>query len=615
MEKNTVLAIVLSVAVMLGFFVIQGIVFPPKPLTPTTPPVTENAAPVTPVSSGETPAQPPAVLQDAPVAGVTPAAALPENSALAAEPAEKESYDAPQAMPQIIIETNLIKAVFSNAGGDMISYQLMNLDNEPPLEMILGGSSEPHAFTVSFGNSNDLQNQRIKPLSEYFHVERSSLWVEFSRNYSMIDDGSVFTLTKRYNFKPDEYMFELTISLNGNSVKNYDFNRAAYTLAFGPQIGPQFQKLDGRTEFRQYLTYNKNKVKQEKADSVNRDMPVWAAIAGKYFLALVIPLMNQYEVSFSSAKEEGLSDASRLFISRPPYGGSKIEDKYYIYLGPKKEDILNTYFNGQNKWYPAIYKYPLGDAAKTRSFMSIPPLESFLKWLLMIIQKAVRNYGVAIIIITILVKLALFPLTRKGSEATMRMQALAPRIKEIQEKYKNNKQKMNVEMAEFYKKEGYNPLSGCLPMIIQIPIFFAMYNLFNNHFDLRGAMFIPGWIPDLSLPESILDFPEGFKLPLLGWTALRLLPFLYVGSQLLYGKATQTPDQKNNSQMKIMLYAMPVVFFFILYDVPSGLLLYWIMSNVLTMVQQISINKYISKKKAAAAAEQKGPVIAPRKKK
>jgi YidC/Oxa1 family membrane protein insertase len=205
----------------------------------------------------------------------------------------------------------------------------------------------------------------------------------------------------------------------------------------------------------------------------------------------------------------------------------------------------------------------------------------------------------------------MFPLTKKGSESTLRMQALSPKIKEIQTKYKDNPQKMNAEMAEFYKKEGYNPLSGCLPMIIQIPIFFAMYNLFNNHFDLRGAMFIPGWIPDLSAPEAIYNFQNGFKLPILGWTAIRLLPFIYVGSQLLYGKVTQTPDQQGNSQMKFMLYIMPIVFFFILYDVPSGLLIYWIMSNVLTLVQQVIINKFVLKKKAVVAEAAPRPVIAP----
>jgi YidC/Oxa1 family membrane protein insertase len=112
-------------------------------------------------------------------------------------------------------------------------------------------------------------------------------------------------------------------------------------------------------------------------------------------------------------------------------------------------------------------------------------------------------------------------------------------------------------------------------------------------------MFIPGWIPDLSIPESIIDFPDGFRLPILGWTALRALPFIYVGSQLIYGKVTQMPGQQSNTQMKMMLYVMPIAFFFILYNVPSGLLIYWIFSNILTLVQQVIINKYIHAKKAA----------------
>jgi YidC/Oxa1 family membrane protein insertase len=218
---------------------------------------------------------------------------------------------------------------------------------------------------------------------------------------------------------------------------------------------------------------------------------------------------------------------------------------------------------------------------------------------------------VAILLLTLLVKLVLFPLTKKSSESTLRMQTLSPKIKEIQTKYKDNPTKMNTEMAELYKKEGYNPMSGCLPMLLQIPIFFAMYNLFNNHFDLRGAMFIPVWIPDLSLPESVFNFSP-FQIPILGWSDIRLLPFIYVGSQLLSGKITQTPDQKGNSQMKMMLYAMPVVFFFILYDVPSGLLLYWIMTNFLSLLQQLFINKYLAKKRAALAEANPEPVISPR---
>jgi YidC/Oxa1 family membrane protein insertase len=148
-------------------------------------------------------------------------------------------------------------------------------------------------------------------------------------------------------------------------------------------------------------------------------------------------------------------------------------------------------------------------------------------------------------------------------------------------------------------------MSGCLPLLIQFPIFIAMYNLFNNHFELRGAMFIPGWVPDLSMPETVWNFAP-FKIPFLGWSDLRLLPIIYLVSQLVYGKFTQQPTTgQTATQMKIMMFGMPIVFFFILYDVPSGLLVYWIASNLLTIVQQLVINDMLKKRKKKLALVKK----------
>jgi YidC/Oxa1 family membrane protein insertase len=405
-------------------------------------------------------------------------------------------------------------------------------------------------------------------------------------------------------------MFELTILLDGgHAVSSFNFSGVAYTLGFGPQIGPKFEKLD-QYEYRNYYTFTNGKQKQEKASEnpiVNH--PAWAAIAGKYFAFIAIPYANQYELTFSAKPEPGLASASRLYLTRPAVNG-RTEDIYRFYLGPKNQSNLGIYNNGNNAFN--LRDMELIKVANTSGILT--PLETALKWVLSLFYKIVPNYGIAIIFLTLLVKILLFPLTKKSSETTLRMQTLAPKIKEIQEKYKDNPQKMNMEMAEFYKKEGYNPLAGCLPLLLQFPIFIAMYNLFNNHFDLRGAMFIPGWIPDLSLPESVFNFSP-FRLPLLGWSDIRLLPFIYVGSQLLFGKVTQTPDQQGNPQMKMMLYAMPVIFFFVLYNVPSGLLLYWIMSNLLSLVQQVIINKYIAQKRADIGAAASEPVIAPKKKK
>jgi len=602
MEKNTLLAVVLSIVVLVGFYVVQGIFFPPKQTAPreAPPPVT---APVTPAPTSPTETPVPEM------SGLIPLETQQQPASQEPSPAITDTAkdNGPAYEERVTIRTDLLTVVLSNIGGDAVSWKLNghrdNKDSDEPVNMILSGDKEGRAFTIAFG---DLKAQ---PLTSFFHVNRISEYtVEFYRDFLIPNsDTAKFRLTKRYDFKPNDYMFELTVSLDGGySVPGFNFGGSAYTLSFGPQIGPHFKKLDNRYDYRQYMTYTNGKRKMEKANdsAIISSNPKWAAISGKYFSCIAVPLLPQYQLNFSERPEAGLASASRLNIIRPVINTSRADDVYRFYLGPKNQETLNSYNTGNNGFN--LTDMQLVEVANT-SWAILSPLEKLLKWILLIFYKLVPNYGVAIILLTLTVKIIFFPLTKKSSEATLRMQALAPKIKELQAKYKDNPQKMNAEMAEFYKKEGYNPLSGCLPMLLQIPIFLAMYNLFNSHFDLRGAMFIPHWIPDLSVPESIWDFPSGARLPLLGWTALRLLPFVYVGSQLLYGKVTQTPDQQGNTQMKMMLYVMPIVFFFILYDVPSGLLLYWIFSNLLTLVQQLVINKYFIPRKQQQKEE--APVV------
>lgn len=583
MEKRTILAIVLSVVVISVFYLVQAVFFmPPVTQTVLQAPLT---APVIPGSDEFVPDMDTAITF-------------------------ANDEDAPVSEQFVTVNTDLVTVTFTNSGGDIVSYKLKeHFDKGRPVEMIVAGSKEAHAFSVALGGIN------VYPVTSFFYSRILSEYsVEFYKDF-IVNDKTI-RLTKRYNFIPGEYLFELNINITGeNSLDRIDFSGASYTLCFGPQIGPQFDKLDQRSEYRNYLTYTNGKRKQEKVNNngptVITNRPSWAAIAGKYFSLIAIPYPTQYDIAFSTEPEPGLSNSSRLYITRPPVNSSRIEDTYRFYLGPKNQETLTIYNNGDNRF--GLRDMELIKAANSSGILA--PLEAVLKWLLMVFYKIIPNYGVAIMLLTLLVKVLFFPLTKKGSEATLRMQAMSPKIKEIQDKYKGNSKKMNVEMAEFYKKEGYNPLSGCLPMLLQIPIFFAMYNLFNNHFDLRGAMFIPGWIPDLSLPESVWNFSP-LQIPILGWSDIRALPFIYVASQLLYGKVTQTPDQQGNAQTKMMLFVMPIVFFFVLYDVPSGLLIYWIMSNVLTLVQQVVINKYIAQKKTAVpAATFTKTAIAPAKKK
>ncbi|MDE5898296.1 MAG: membrane protein insertase YidC, partial [Treponemataceae bacterium] len=164
--------------------------------------------------------------------------------------------------------------------------------------------------------------------------------------------------------------------------------------------------------------------------------------------------------------------------------------------------------------------------------------------------------------------------------------------------YKDNPQKQQEMMAKLYKDSGYNPMSGCLPLIVQFLILFAMYNLFNNYFEFRGASFIPKWIPDLSSGDSVHTFSR--SIPFFG-NQLRILPVVYLVSQLLYGKITgnggTAAASSTKTQMNMMMYGMPIVFFFLFYNAPSGLLLYWTVSNLFQMVQQIIINKMMKEKR------------------
>ncbi len=233
-------------------------------------------------------------------------------------------------------------------------------------------------------------------------------------------------------------------------------------------------------------------------------------------------------------------------------------------------------------------------------------LEVVLKWILNLLYKIIPNYGVGIILMTIIIKVILWPLTKKSTASTAKMTALQPQLKELQEKYKDNPQKLNQETANLYKEAGASPLGGCLPMLIQFPILIAMYGLLNKHFELRGAMFIPGWISDLSVPETVATL--GFNLPFLG-NEIHVLPILYTASMIFSMKITQAQQgasaQQGKGMTMFMTYVMPILFFFILYSAPSGLLLYWSIQNILSMVQQFYTNAKTRKDPDAFASKKK----------
>jgi len=394
-------------------------------------------------------------------------------------------------------------------------------------------------------------------------------------------------------FYQDEYLFELRVTIQNsvNDVPKLGLGGFAYTLTMGPQIGPRYVKLDNVHDSRNYAYWAENKrqdpgVKMGATKELDKRF-TWTGVVGKYFAAIAVPDATAYRVFFDSQKLVPNFDRSVISFERPPLQATTTTDTFRFYLGPTKREILAAY----------------NDASKN-AFL-ILPLATIFKFVLDFFFLLIPNYGVAIILLTLVTKLIFLPLTFRSSESMAKMAALNPKMAEIRARLKDKPDKMNQEIAALYKREKVNPLSGCLPLLLQLPVFFALYYLLNNYFELRGAMFIPGWIPDLSVPEFIVTFPP-ITVPLINYSfsALRALPLIMVASQILSSKFTQpsSAPQQGGGQAKLMMYALPVVFLFILYDMASGLVLYWTVQNILSTAQQMYINN-LRKKKEAQSGE------------
>lgn len=570
MDKNTVWAVVLSTVVLIVFMFLQVLFFPPEQMS--------SAA-----------VQAEAAAQESEAAAERVFAVFDMESE---QPAEEQTF---------VIETDLVRATFTNRGGDIIGYELLDhQDGESGVEMADNISDHNRAFSLSFGGAGDTSGGAI--IDDIFTVgQPDDKTIVFYKTYSTAGaDGnsSSFTLAKRYSFHDGDYMFKLDVMVSGGEgFESLSFEDTAYTLRTPPQIGPYYDARNDHYEHRTFMSYSDGKKRKQMLSAGQTkvyDRPyTWTGIAGKYFTVLVCPADSEamQPVTYSCEVEVNDYANAQLFLPRTGIGSGGATDTYYIYAGPRTETSLSIYNNAaDNSW--SVSGLRLNDSMESSGILFW--LEAILKWCMEFIYRVIPNWGVSIIIMTVIIKLLLFPLTKKSSIASLKMQEVQPRMQELQTKYKDDPQRLNVEMSKLYKEMGYNPLSGCLPLLIQFPLIFAMYNLFNNYFEFRGALFIPGWIPDLSVGDSV--YTLGFNVPFIG-NQIRLLPVIYVISQLIFGFITQTAAA-SNTQMKIMMYGMPLFFFFIFYNAPSGLLIYWTVSNLLQLVQQVIINRMMQAKRA-----------------
>lgn len=588
MDKNTIMAVVLSALVLIGYTIVQ-VKFFPKPQQSQ---ATEQTAADAAQAEGE--------------AEKAEAANAQVQSFMQAE----DTNEPVITEQQYVIETKKARVTFTNRGGDIVGYELLDhKDNKTGrgVEMAENVTASNRAFALNFGGTDGSVVNDLFVVKE-FPEENGEKKIAFAKKYSD------FTLVKQYTFKDDDYMFKMNIVVDGGeNFTALDFaaksgGNASYTLRTSPQVGPQFNPKVDRYESRSFIALNEGKGKRIRLGTnqykeYNKPFNI-AGIGGKYFCELVIPAENgNFQTAWYSTNASGsvMGDAQALLV-RKPTTQKQTNDVYYIYVGPRNEKDLKKYLAAdKNAWNMSGRR--LTDALETSGFLGW--LETILKWMLETLYKFVHNWGISIILMTIILKIALFPLTMKSSLGTLKMQEMQPKLTAIQNKYKDNPQMMQAETAKVYQAAGYNPMSGCLPMIFQMLCLFAMYNLFNNYFEFRGASFIKGWIDDLSDGDSVYQLKT--FIPLVG-NHIRVLPVIYLVSQLFYGKITQMggtlQSAQSSGQMKFMTYGLPLIFFFLFYNAPSGLILFWTVSNVIQMIQQVIINKT-----KLAASAQKSNVV------
>ncbi|MDA7845321.1 membrane protein insertase YidC [Rickettsiales bacterium] len=379
-----------------------------------------------------------------------------------------------------------------------------------------------------------------------------------------------------YMFKVDQYIInkstqELELSPYISIVRSN-----AYPLAKSDSYVGPLGFLDG--SFKE-ISYKKN---IKNGSSYQNQSSSWIGISQKYWLVAGIP-SDIFDASIVSKVNESKVDTRAMMKGRVLSVNPKETSGFYstrLFVGPKNVALLDKYeATGINLLTRSI---DLG-----MLYFITKPLLLLLKWL----NKFFYNYGISIIIMTILIRIALYPLAKKSYESMEKMKLIGPQIKEIKEKYKDDRKSLESAMVAIYRKEGVNPLSTILPLILQIPVFFALYRVLTISIDLRHSVFIKGWINDLSAPDSTSFINLFGLLPFNAPSFLQIgvLPIL-MGITMWLQQRSGSSGQMSDEQQKIMKY-LPLIFTIMLSGLPAGLMLYWISTNIMSVLQQYIISK------------------------
>ncbi|MBL7012794.1 MAG: membrane protein insertase YidC [Candidatus Marinimicrobia bacterium] len=466
------------------------------------------------------------------------------------------------------IETNLYRATLSSInGGSLKAFSLKDY-------------KQKDSSFVELINGVNNQNLLLSYLSEDGEiVELSEPW---ELSYESISYGSkkpskVSFLTyigpnnnlpveKTLVFYPDNYSIDITVDfsgakadlLNGNIILSWN----------GGLTSTEPNIKDDQTYFYSYAFQGGelHDLKVKKDESQKDDLPGktdWVAIRSKYFVTALIPERPELTLGagvYGEYKEKETYSASLMMVGSAPTTTK-------LYLGPLEFNRVRDLGVELER----IMNFGWG---------FIKPISKGILWLLKKMYTWIPNYGFVLIIFSFLVKIVVFPLTKKSYQSTQAMQAVQPEINALKEKYKSNPNKLNQATMQLYKEKGVNPLGGCIPMLIQMPLLFGLFTVFRTTIELRGKPF-GLWITDLSAPDTIFHLP--FTVPIYG-DQVSVLPMLMVVSMFIQQRMMGGAGQQ--AQQKMMSYFMSGFFFLMFNNFPSGLNLYYTLFNVLTIAQQ-----------------------------
>lgn len=459
----------------------------------------------------------------------------------------------------IVVETDLYHAVFSARGAALKSLTLKKYreTNEPDAKpVVLGDSSDPN--TLTFATRATGFNL---PDGTYFTPDKDSVLLgpeekkQLSFNYV---SGQGFTVRKIYTFAGNAYGINLETQVYNNSGAPLVGNiQHVLTYPAEPKV------MDNRYDTAGSYLFSDDSLKSDKIKDVSGatkkydNNVLWAGFADKYFLTSV--LAENRSIAAVELKKnaagyfESIVSSPQLTVSP----GQSASVSHRLFVGPKDIDILKAEGNSLMQsldlgWFTVIAK----------------PLLYSLKYF----NGYVHNYGIAIIIITVILKVLFFPLTHKSFKSMKDMQKIQPKMVALKEKFKDDRDGMNKAVMELYRENKVNPMGGCLPMIVQIPVFFALYKALMFSIELRHAPFML-WVTDLADKDPYYVTP------------------IIMGATMFI-QQKMTPSQMDPIQQKVML-ALPVVFTFMFLSFPSGLVLYWLVNNILTIGQQMYINKLV----------------------